>query len=118
MESIELLNTEDKRLAIYITRGECFDRLTFQDANEFNTLAAHIRLVQPMERTLVFSSSDAFIRMMDEFGEDVTTENLEAMLTRSSFLGDERMLRNKHVEHALIQVDSRFSFFSAANRCG
>jgi|LakMenEpi03Aug12_release.lakeMendotaPanAssembly.Ray.scaffolds.fasta_scaffold767451_1 hypothetical protein len=117
MESAEFLNTEDKRLAIYITRGECFDRLTFQDANEFNTLAAHIRLVQPLERCALFTSSDSFIRMLDEFGEDVTPENLEAMLTRSAFLGDERMLRNKHVENALIRVRSRFLFFFSRDAC-
>jgi hypothetical protein len=55
--------------------------------------------------------------MLDEFGEDVTPENLEAMLTRSAFLGDERMLRNKHVENALIRVRSRFLFFFSRDAC-
>ena len=98
------MQQEDKRLAIYISRGGCFDRLTFQDAHEFNTLAAHIRHVQPLEGSLVFVSSDSFIRLISEFGEDITQDNLETMLMRSTFLGDGKMLRNRHVENALIQV--------------
>ena len=48
--------------------------------------------------------------MITEFGEDITQENLNSMLTRSTFLGEGGILRNRHVENALIQANPVAAF--------